>query len=169
MTNEKFCRLLEKLMDNDMSALKAVYEEYFQMMRYTALGITKDDGDAYDVATNVILKLRDYPSDPRAVRNHVGLLISMTKHEALNLVRRRGFVCPFDDYAEEASAGDGGGELWMQDILEALTREEREVFTAHVVWGRPLREISRESGIPYRTVVRIYAAVKAKIKQLYSP
>lgn len=112
MTNEKFCRLLEKLMDNDMSALKAVYEEYFQMMRYTALGITKDDGDAYDVATNVILKLRNYPSDPRAVRNHVGLLISMTKHEALNLVRRRGLSAPSmttPKRPQRATAGENCG------------------------------------------------------------
>ena len=57
MTNEKFCKLLDKVVHNDISALEAIYEAYFFFFFYTALTIVNNQGDAYDVAMNVILKL----------------------------------------------------------------------------------------------------------------
>ena len=57
MTNEKFCKLLDKVVHNEISALKSIYEEYFLKIKYTALTIVNNQGDAYDVAMNVILKL----------------------------------------------------------------------------------------------------------------
>ena len=111
-----------------MSALKSIYEEYFQIIRYTALSITKNADDAYDVATDVIMKLKDYSSNPYAIQNHVGLLKSMTKHEALNFIRKNNHTQPFNDFIEVTTASVDDNDLWMQDIFSVLTEEEKEVF-----------------------------------------
>ena len=79
MTNDKFCILLDRIIHNDISALKAIYEEYFSKVQYTALNIVNNESDAYDIAMNVFIKLIAYPSNPYAIHNHVGLLISIDK------------------------------------------------------------------------------------------
>lgn len=168
MTNEKFCRLLDRLRHNDMSALKSIYEEYFQIIRYTALSITKNADDAYDVATDVIMKLKDYSSNPYAIQNHVGLLKSMTKHEALNFIRKNNHTQSFSDFIEVATASVDNNDLWMQDIFSVLTEEEKEVFLEHCIWGNQLKAICKAKGVSYRTIARIYAEIKDKIKQIHS-
>lgn len=167
MTNEKFCRLVYRLVHNDVSALREIYEEYFQAIQYTALGITKNKSDAYDVAVNVLMRLIDYPSDPYAIHNHVGLLISMTKHEALNFVKKSRRSLQFDEHMEAAPLHEDRHALWIYDILNVLTEEEREIFTDHCIWGKRLKAVCKERGISYRTVSRIYANIKAKIKDIY--
>lgn len=168
MTNDKFCNLLDRIIHNDISALKAIYEEYFSKVQYTALNIVNNESDAYDIAENVFMKLIDYPSNPYAIHNHIGLLISMTRHEALNYLRRRAQSVAFDDKSEVATARVDGNSLWFQDILNLLSEEERLIFTEHCIWGKSLKVISKEKGISYRTIVRTYADIKGKIKQLYN-
>ena len=168
MTIDKFCNLLDRLIHNDISALKAIYEEYFSKVQYTSLNIVNNESDAYDIAVNVFMKLINYPSDPYAIHNHIGLLINMTRHEALNYLRRREYCVSFDDKSEMATARIDGNSLWLQDILNLLSEEERLIFTEHCIWGKRLKIICKERGISYRTIVRIYAGIKDKIKQLYS-
>ena len=168
MTNEKFCKLLDKVVHNDISALKAIYEEYFLKIKYTALTIVNSQGDAYDVAMNVILKLIDYPSDPNEIHNHLGLLISMARREALNYIRHQTHSVPLDSGAETITAIEDENGLWRQDILNLLTEDEKLIFTEHCIWDKSLKVIGREKGIPYRSIVRIYAGIKAKIRQLYA-
>ena len=168
MTNDKFCILLDRIIHNDISALKAIYEEYFSKVQYTALNIVNNESDAYDIAMNVFIKLIDYPSNPYAIHNHVGLLISMTRHEALNYLRRRAQSVAFDDKSEIVTAGADGNNLWFHDILNLLSEEERLIFTEHCIWGKSLKLICKEKGIAYRTIGRTYADIKVKIKQLYS-
>lgn len=67
MTNDKFCDLLDSVIHKDISALKAIYEEYFSKIQYTAFTIVNNENDAYDVAMNVFVKLINYPSDPYAI------------------------------------------------------------------------------------------------------
>lgn len=96
------------------------------------------------------------------------MLISMTRHEALNYLRRRAQSVAFDDKWESATARVDGNSLWFQDILNLLSEEERLIFTEHCIWGKSLKVISKEKGISYRTIVRTYADIKGKIKQLYN-
>ena len=165
MTNDKFCVLIDRLIHGDMSALDIVFKDYFQSIRYTAYCITKDDSDAYDIAVNVLLKLIEYPSDPYAIKNHKGLLISMTKHEALNFMRKKLFSAPFDESAEKSAIYSDEHNLWLYDILSELTDDEKDVLIGHCIWGKSLKSISKEKGVSYRTIARIYASVKGKIKR----
>lgn len=168
MTNEKFCSLLDKIIHNDISALKAIYEEYFSRIQYTALSIVNNKSDAYDIAMNVILKLINYPSNPYEIHNHIGLLISMTKHESLNYFKQKSHSVLLDDKIETITARDDLDSLWLQDILNSLQNDEKLIFTEHCIWGKSLKIICKEKGISYRTIARIYAEIKCKIKQMYN-
>lgn len=169
MTNDKFCRLLDMLIHGNMTALKAIFEEYFQSIEYTALKIAKNESDAYDIAVNVIMKLTAYSSDPYAIHNHIGLLINMTKHEALNLLKKKAFTVPFDERIEFVKGNNSNSDLlWIGDILRVLSEDEKNIFIQHCVWGESLKLICKRKGVSYRTIARIYSGIKAKIKKLYT-
>ena len=167
MTNDKFCSLLDRVIHKDISALKAIYEEYFSKIQYTALTIVKNENDAYDVAMNVFVNLIDYPSDPYAIHNHIGLLISMAKREALNYIRHRNRTVSYDAKLDSITLKVDVNSFWLQDILKLLSDEEKMIFIEHCIWGKRLKVICKEKGISYRTIVRSYAGIKDKIKKLY--
>ena len=167
MTNDKFCDLLDSVIHKDISALKAIYEEYFSKIQYTAFTIVNNENDAYDVAMNVFVKLINYPSDPYAIHNHIGLLISMAKREALNYLRHRNRTVSYDDKVNSITVKVDTNSLWLQDILKLLSDEEELIFIEHCIWGKSLKVICKEKGFSYRTIVRIYAGIIDKIKKMY--
>ncbi len=167
MTNEEFNRILKNLKKNDLAALEDIYNEYFQKLKFTALCIVRDNNDAYDIAMNVILKLVDIPIYDDSIKNHVGFLITITRNESINFIKKKNrslqFDGDFDRYANSIS-----DNLWIKDILEELTEDEKDVFIEHCIWGISLKVIAKKQGKSYATVVRTYSSIKDKIKQLYS-
>lgn len=166
MTNKEFARVIERLQNKDIGALKILYEQFFQRIYYTALGMVKSEQDAYDTAMNVMMKLIDYPSDPYQIKNHIGLLITMTKNEAKDFLRKHVGYIDIEDM-EEIAVTDLNDQMWLYDILNELSDDEQDLFIAHCIWDRKLKDLALESGKSYITVKRAYAEIKRKIKHLY--
>lgn len=167
MTNKEFARVIERLQKKDIAALKILYGQFFNRIYYTAFGVVKSEHDAYDIAMNVIMKLVEYPSDPYQITNHIGLMITMTKNEAKDFLRKR--VCYVDiEDIEEIAVTDLKDQMWIYDILNELSDDEQDLFIAHCIWDRKLKDLVLENGKSYITVKRAYAEIKRKIKQLYS-
>ncbi|MGN0813831.1 MAG: RNA polymerase sigma factor [Candidatus Coproplasma sp.] len=166
MTNKEFARIIDKLQRKDIGALKILYEQFFQRIYMTAIGIINDKDDAYDIAMNVIEKLINYPSDPYAIKNHIGLLITMTRNEAYDFKRKQSHRINYVSF-DETVISSSSDNLWIEDIINELDDTEERIFIEHCIWGKKLKEIAKESDMPYITVKRIYADIKSKIKKIY--
>lgn len=164
MTNGEFVKNLILVLNRDLSALQKIYDGCFQKLFSTALFILRNRDDAYDVATDVILKLCEYSGDPNKIENYSALLYKMARNRALDYVRKNSRNLPLVGHEAATLERDC---LWLEDIYSALTEPQRELFVRHVVWGVKLRDIAAQSGVPYITVKRRYAEVKARIKKLY--
>lgn len=167
MTNKEFCLCIEQLQNNDMSALSALYEEYFQKIKIYALSFTKDTQSAYDIAMNVMVKMVDFDGDPNQIKNHVAYLMAIAKNESLNFIKHnlRNTQINFEIYNGTQSDEN---TLWLNDILDTLNEEEREVFVSHCIWGINLRDIAKQKQKSYPTIIRIYTSIKNKIKDIYN-
>lgn len=168
MTNKEFARLLDKLQKKDIKALKIIYEQYFQKIYNSAYGILKNRDNAYDVAMNVMMKLIEYPSNPYLIDNHIGLLISMTKNESVDFIRKESRHINSEAINEIAPTATQPDNLWLEDILNTLTDDETVIFIEHCIWGKKLKDIAVEKNIPYITVKRRYANIKIKVDKLYN-
>ena len=82
MTRSEFIDIMIKSQNGDKNALGRIYEEYFGKLCVTAFNIVKNADAAYDIASNVILKLLEFEHDASEIHNHVGYLITMTRNEA---------------------------------------------------------------------------------------
>ena len=167
MNTKEFRSLIEQLQKNDVSALERLYTEYFGKIYARALYHTKDGDVAYDTAMDVMLRLYNYAGRPEEIKNHVGLLTAMTDN-AVKDHFRRGAQYKRAALPESGTHSEPDDMLWLIDILAALTEEERGVFVDHAVWEKPLKEIAAQKGVPYIAVRRAYAAIKKKIKAIYS-
>ena len=167
MTNKEFCLCIERLQNNDLQALSVLYDEYFQKLKYYALSFVIDMSIAYDIAMNIMLRLVDYKGDPVCIKNHVAYLMTIAKNEALNFIKKnlRNIQTSSEFYN---SAQVDENTLWLNDILEALTDEEREVFVSHCIWGVNLMDIAKQRHKSYPTIIRVYASIKNKIKDIYT-
>ena len=166
MTDAEFIKNLKGAVNRDAAALEKIYSAYFKKLFGTALFVLRDRDDAYDAATDVILKLCDYSGAPAAIRNHTAFLAAMARNRALDILRRKNRSLSLCE--EAVPIGDCPSDcLWLEDICAVLSEEERDVFVRRALWGCRLKDIAKECGVPYIRVKRLYASVKEKVKKLY--
>ena len=127
MTKEEFIEIITKCQSGDKKAIGVIYNEYFGRMCITAFGIVNDSDVAYDIASNVILKLLELRHGISDIENPVGYMFRMVHNEAINYVKRKnrevsvsGIRVVNDDNMPDM--------LWMEDILAVLTDKERELL-----------------------------------------
>lgn len=85
----EFRRLIKKLQQHNISALQDIYDNFFSKIYYFALSKVKSEQDAYDIAMGVIVKLTEYKGDVQEIKNHIGLMITMTQNMVNDYYRRR--------------------------------------------------------------------------------
>ena len=116
---------------------------------------------------NVMVKMVDFDGDPNQIKNHVAYLMAIAKNESLIFIKQNlrntqiNFeICNGAQFDEKT--------LWLNDILDTLNEEEREVFVSHCIWGINLRDIAKQRQKSYPTIIRIYTSIKNKIKDIYN-
>lgn len=166
MTKEEFIEVITKCQSGDKNAIGSIYEEYFGKMCVTAFGIVKERDSAYDIASNVILKLLEMKYCVLKIDNPVGYMFRMVHNEAINYVVKRDHEVSVPEIPEVKNNGIPG-MLWLEDILAVLTEKERELFILHIVWDMTLSKAAKYLGIKYDTVKSRYKIIRAKIKNVY--
>jgi len=167
MTNSKFISIISQFQKGDRRGIREIYDEYNHKIFCTAYYRCHNKQDAYDISMNVILKLYDYKGDPKRIKNHMGLLMAMTKNETINFLKNKSQVVQVDDM-ELRQATCEIDTLWIDDILKVLDEREQKIFIEHVLLDKKLKDIAKALNIPYITIKRIYASVKNKVEALYA-
>ena len=164
MQRDEFAETMKKAQLGDERAIEKLYAAYFGKIAATAFAIVRNRDDAYDIASEVFLKLIENGMDAE-VRNPTAYLMAMAKNAALNHVKRR---------SREIGAAEVRGNaealpdmLWLIDILQLLTEEEREIFELHILWDRTLKETAAQLGLTLGSVRARYKKLKKKVRDYY--
>ena len=167
MKADELRQLLVRIQNNDDNvALERVYKEYFSRIYTYILCKIRQKEDAYDIAMDEFLKVCDYSYPYGQVQNPIGLIIAITQNTVKDYFRRKKF-CAEVDIQSISLHTEFRDRLWVADILQILTEQEKGLFFDHLIWGKPLKEIAAEQGKAYITVKRSYQKMKQKIKRLY--
>lgn len=166
MKREEFTIILAQLQERDKKALEKLYVEYFSKIYSVALYELKNKDDAYDITMSVIMKICDYRGDPKEIENPTGFIITITYNTIKDYFRRMKWRSDTDIQTIEKTT-EFRDTLWINDIMQLLTEDEKSVFIDHVIWERTLKVIAQERGMTYISLKRKYAKIKDKIKGLY--
>lgn len=166
MLRTQFIEIIKMFRNGDSSGMERLYGEYFGKLCATALRIVGNRQAAYDVASETILKLMEGDFDVASIRNHEGYLFAMVRNRAYNFLERSKRS---ENVAEiwQSSASALPDTLWLEDIYNLLTEDEKELFVCHIVWDMTLRQSARHLDITYGVAKARYANVSRKIKGLY--
>ena len=162
----EFQNAIAKMQKQDLSALGKIYQEYFKKIYVLALYKVKHEQDAYDIAMTVMIKLSEYKGNAKEIKNHIGLMITMTQNAINDYFRRKGYIAAYGN--EEVLLSSGFNDaLWFTDIMNGLAEEEQSIFIDHAIWDMKLKTIAKARGKSYIAIRRAYSIVKNKIKELY--
>ena len=166
MTRAEFIYILKRCQSGDKKALEKIYKKYYGKMCVFAFKKVKNTDAAYDIASNVILKLLEFKHNASEINNHIGYLITMVRNDAKNyLSKRKREICVSDIW--DIKSAETSDMLWAEDIFRFLTDDERELFMLRFVWDMTLRKCAERLGITYGCVKAKYLCIKNKIKEIY--
>lgn len=166
MTRQEFIRTIQAAQRGDRRHFAALYDEYFGKLFATAFHIVRDRDAAYDIASDVVLKLMHFRGDASSIENHVGYMITMVRNRAKDYIGKKKREVPSGDIPlrNEAAASD---MLWLDDILMILAEDEKDTFFLHYVWDLPLRKVAERINLTYGAVKARKVKISRKLKALY--
>lgn len=153
---------LRKMQDGDPAGLEALMDWYIPYVSAVVWGILRgamspEDGE--EVASDVFLAAWSQAGDLRA--GHVkSWLAAVARNKAKNKLRQAGKTLPLeDDLLELPGWGDPADQTQqaeerrlVQNAVDSLPGEDREIFLRYYYYGQSIREISRGMGLKEPTV-----------------
>lgn len=158
---------LIRLAEGDKSALSVIYDLYGRLIMSVAYTIVEDISEAEDVLQETMIELVRYAQRYRAGSNPRAYILTVTRHRAVDAVRKRHLPTPLDEN-EEVPADDRHLEaVEVLDMLSSLSQEERQVITLHLYAGLPHRQVGRVMGISTASAEKKYQRALKKLKKYY--
>lgn len=173
--------LLSRICIGDREALAALFERYARLTRSVAARILRDTAEAEDLVQDLFLYIQRkcgiFDSSKSTARSWI---VQMAYHRALDrrryLQSREFYAQPFfqsngvqvvgkptseSDYSAEAVFGRNG----LEQIVNALSADQRETLRLHFFEGYTLLELSEKLGQPLGNVRHHYYRALDKLRK----
>ena len=154
---------MEDVLSND-SLTEIVRREQGRLRSFVRRRVA-DEGDVEDILQDVFYELVEAYRLMKPVEQAGAWLFRVARNRIIDLFRKKRPVLLDDadiSLEEMLPSADAGPEaafarsvLWeeLEDALEELPEEQREVFIAHEIDGRSFKEIARQTGVPVNTLL----------------
>lgn len=165
MIRVEFINNMKRAHLGDEKARECLYTTVFGKITATAFGIVQNKDDAYDIASNVFIKMLEFDGDIDSIKSPVGYLIAMTRNESINYIKKKNReISVFEVRGKTEDIPD---LLWIVDIERLLSRDEQDIFELHILWDRSLKEIAEQLGVTLGAVRSRYRKIKKIIYDYY--
>ena len=156
--------------EGNTDALGEIYDMTSKSVFAYALSILKNRHDAEDVLHEVFISIMNGAVGYKAENKPLAWIMTITrnlcymKHRA----QKRSSFVPIEDAmnalerAEDATLED---RIILQECMQTLSDEEREIVVLHAVSGFRHSEIAEMTGLPLATVLSKYARSIKKLKK----
>ena len=171
MTTKELNGLIRRLQNGEMDVFDAVYHETKSLVYYTILTILKDKSLSEDIMQDAYLKALEKIHTFKPKYSFKSWIVMIARNLSINTYNRRKRELSYDPNEDEyifgSSESNSEKEMIMQEIIETLKPDEREIVILHVVGDLKHREIAAIVGKPLGTVTWIYNQAISKLKKEY--
>ena len=157
------------LANGDKEALGILYDVMAKSIYITALTITKNTQDAEDALQDTMLDIFKASHSYRADSNPRAFILTIARHRALDIVRRRKNAVTLEDsrlYDEPAD--DPLSDLAVFELLKPLNITERQIIIFRLYDGLPFEEISKIMHISVTAAQKRYQRVLRKLRKIHN-
>lgn len=173
---------MEDVLSNDLKLTEIFRREQGRLRSFVRRRIA-DEGDAEDILQDVFYELVEAYRLMKPVEQASAWLFRVARNRIIDFFRKKR-PTPIEDenfsIEEMLPSPDAGPEaafarslLWqeLEEALEELPPEQREVFIAHEIDGLSFKEISKKAGVPVNTLLsrKRYAVLhlRERLKEIY--
>ena len=155
--------------DND--ALSTIYDLMARQIYVTAYAITANHADAEDALQDTILQIVKYAPSYRAGTSARAWMLTLARHRAVDIVRRRKSIIHIEDeqLASIADPNDSTEIASVWELLNALKEQERQLVILRLYDELSYAEIARVMGISVAAAEKRYQRALKKLKNAYLP
>ena len=165
-------RCISRLGKGDIDALDELYSLAAYSIYSYALSVLGDRHDAEDALHDTLVKIFASAKSYRPQGKPFAWIIRIAKNICIDRMRlrKKEAVSSLDDEADTlpvdpiANAED---RLMIQSFLSALSPEERQIVSLHLISGFTFREIAKALGQPAPTVMTKYRRALIKLRKEY--
>lgn len=166
---EELDRCLARMAQDDTSALGRLYELTSRAVYGYALSLAKNAHDAEDIMQETFVRAHLGAGQYRSSGKPMAWLLRIARNLALMKLRdsKRNVTMSPEDWMEEfADRPDFTSEdaVTLQQLMDTLTDEEREIVTLHALTGFKHREIAEMMDLALPTVLSKYHRALKKLK-----
>ncbi|MDE5754111.1 MAG: RNA polymerase sigma factor [Oscillospiraceae bacterium] len=175
MTDAEFETAVEKILNQDKSGLRDIYDAYGDKIYRLFLGRVRNHQDAEDLTSDFFLKIWECVKFYHSGQGHKCWLATIARNMAIDYQRKAGRAVPVEDteimhsetFTEHTTAEDTTiGKLYMQKLLASLSQEEQEIVQMHIAAELTFREIASILKRPLGTVAWKYRNAIGKLQKL---
>lgn len=151
-----------RIAQGDHEALTILYEGLGRLVFSVAYGITGNYQDAEDVLSQTMLEIVQYAASYRSGTNPKAWVLTMARHEALDVVRRNKRRTQLDESKLTQPAEQSA--LAVLEMLSCLDLKERQLLLFRLYAGLTYEETARVMGISVFAAQKRYQRILKKLR-----
>lgn len=162
-------QLLERIARRDEAAFLELYAEYSTLVYSVAYHGVENAMDAEEVAQDVFLKLWNKAEAYNPSRgSFVTWLLTITRHTAIDKLRRRQHVAPLEEHEETLVVSSEDMAQGLGAALETLGEEQRQAIYLAYFHGLSHRQIAERLARPLGTVKSHIRQGMERLRELWA-
>ena len=159
-----------RLKNGDLDALKELYSLASASIYSYALSVLGSRHDAEDVLHDCIVKIYAQAKSYKPQGKPFAWIIRIAKNLCIDRLHRRKkeSAASLEDEAEDLTVdpiAETDDRLMIESFLSALSSEDRQIVSLHLISGFTFREIAKSLGMPPPTVMTKYRRAMIKLRK----
>ena len=158
---------IEELKKGNIKAIEILYKSTSSSIYSFALSILKNANNAEDILQEVYIKIYQNADKYKSKGNPMAWIIEITKNLCYMEIRKRKDTCDINeiiDILPDNKRMNIEDRVFLYNIFNLLSNEERQIITLHIISGFKHREISKILDIPLSTTLSKYNRALKKIR-----
>ena len=186
MTDSRFDECMLRMQHGEKEPLREIYQDYNSFIFSAAYSVTKSRENAEDLTADFFIKLWEQADKYRSGTGHkawMGRIIHNMSIDFLRKYRRETLTEEMDEASEEEAASSSRYSVYdnsvespvetevlsgmlIQQAMEELSEEEREVLSMKIIGDMTFKTISEALGVSMGTVTWRYQSALKKLRKL---
>ena len=158
--------------NNDEIAFELVYSNYNKIFYRVAFSILKNKEDAEDVVQTVFIKIHTMPKEKLPNVNIASWIYTVTKNEAISILRKRKNNFDIENVYEIADADNEINNIIDQEsynqLISKLSDKDKEIISLKILTNLSFDEIAKLLNMPTGTIKWRYYKSIHTLKMLLS-
>lgn len=171
MTDQEFEKSVKKILRNDKTGLKEIYDQYHVYIYSCMWKIVQNKENAEDLTADFFLKFWETADKYKFGGKHRAWIATIARNMAIDFVRKNKKMILSDNVPETGQGNPSEtedlvmGNVFLKEALDSLNEGEREVVHLKIVGELTFKEIAKVLKLPMGTITWRYQNAIKKLRR----